>query len=130
MHSPVLPARSQEHGLKEPGERITHSETGRENFKKAPVFSFREQQSPLPAPGFGEGVEAWLAAVTLLAHHAGFAAALAVAVALGAEGACGDRGDRHLKTSPVCQPAALPALQNQQEKKAGSTASSLPRDCL
>jgi len=42
-------------------------------------------------------VEAWLAPVALLAHHAGFAAALAIAVALRAEGACGESRDRHLR---------------------------------
>lgn len=39
------------------------------------------------APGLGEGVEARLAAVALPTHHAGLAAAAAVAVALRAEGA-------------------------------------------
>lgn len=41
------------------------------------------------APGLGEGVEARLAAVALLTHHARLAAAAAVAVALRAEGALG-----------------------------------------
>lgn len=43
-------------------------------------------------------MEAWLAAVTLVPHHARFAAALAIAVTLSAEGACGDSRDRHLST--------------------------------
>lgn len=40
-----------------------------------------------PAPGFREGVETWLAPVALITHHARFTAALAIAVALRAEGA-------------------------------------------
>lgn len=40
-----------------------------------------------PAPSLREGVETWLAPVTFITHHARFAAALAVAIALRAEGA-------------------------------------------
>lgn len=96
LHSPVLPARLQEQGLKESGERITHQEPTQKNFQREPSFSFREQQSPLPAPGFREGVETWLAPVALITHHARFTAALAIAVALRAEGACRESSDRHL----------------------------------
>lgn len=54
----------------------------------SPRVAGRQHLLPVSlAPGLGEGVEARLAAVALLAHHAGFAAAAAVAVALRAEGA-------------------------------------------
>lgn len=61
-----------------------------------PSFSFRWLQSCLPAPSFREGVETWLAPVTLITHHARFAAALAVAITLCAEGPCRESRDRHL----------------------------------
>lgn len=82
-----------------PGKGSREVNSVRESFKKKPGFPFGELQSSLPAASFGEGVEPWLAAVTLVPHHSGFAAALAVAVTLCAEGACGDSRDRHLSSS-------------------------------
>lgn len=71
-------------------------------------------------------METWLAPVALVTHDARFAAALAVVVALGAEGACTESGDRDLSTpTQHCQLAVFSTLQERKEiweKKAGSVA--------
>lgn len=55
-----------------------------------------------PAACLGQGLEAWLALVTLVPHHSRLAAAPAIAVTLWAKGTCRETGERgwhgHLPT--------------------------------
>lgn len=83
-------------------------------------------------------METWLAPVTLVTHHARFAAALAVVVTLGAEGACRESRDRDLSTHTHHRQLAVFFNITKEARKMGKesrkhslrpTSDSLPKGC-
>lgn len=99
------------------------------NWFSSSHYATNGHQHLLPAPlapSLREGLKAWLALVAFLAHHSRFAAALAITVALWAEGTCRKRArdlNGHLPTpaQQCCcrtgEQSTTPSLQQQPSNR-------------